>query len=325
MNLTRLGKNWDLAVRNNTILLLANIFFAIALTVTSVLAFFNRERVILVPPRMDDKMVVAWNNAGAEYFKAFGLFVATLLGNITPANSKFVADQLSVFIEPKLYAPIRTQVLAYADDPRFARGASFNYFSPQKVVWEPGTSKVFVMGTITMSSFNPQVSGPYEYRTVVYEFKFAMNDGRPLIVDFNSYPGNDARTVAWVEKNGRILDKEAKEREKKGGALIAPASDQGADNSNKDPSKDEAVKGDTLPLSSDKAVPPTTAPANAPSPSDPQLQPTTPPPAPTTTTTTVLPAPPPNSPPASIAPPAPSMRPPVSLPMAPAKPATGGR
>lgn len=267
MNLTRLGKNWDFALRNNSVLLATNIFLAIALTVTSVLAFFNRERVVLVPPRLDEKMVVAWNNAGAEYFKAFGVFVATLLGNITPANSKFVADQLSVFIEPKLYAPIRTQVLAYADDPRFARAASFNYFSPTKVVWEPATAKVFVLGTITMSSFNPQISGMYEYRTVVYEFKFVMNDGRPLIVEFNSYPGGEARTLAWIEKNQRVLDKEAKERDKKGGSAITPATaldQQAADNTARDPGKDDPNKeGEPKPVDPAQAVPPTAAPGTA--------------------------------------------------------------
>lgn len=162
MKLDFFGHNWDLALRNNAVLLATNVFLTLALVVTSFLALTNRERIVLVPPRLDDKMLVAWSNAGAEYYKAFGLFVATLLGNITPSNSKFVADQLSVFINPKLYAPIRTQILAYADDPRFARAAAFNYFSPSKVVWEPATSKVFVMGTITMSSFNPGISGPYE-------------------------------------------------------------------------------------------------------------------------------------------------------------------
>lgn len=348
MNFTRLGKNWDFAVRNNTILLAAVVLLSISLTVTSILAFFNRERVVLVPPRLDDKMTVAWNNAGAEYFKAFGLFVATLLGNITPANSKFVADQLSTFIEPKLYAPIRTQVLAYADDPRFARAASFNYFSPSKVVWEASTSKVFVLGTITMSSFNPQISGPYEYRSVCYEFKFMMNDGRPLIVDFNSYPGNDARTLAWIEKNQRVLDKEAKEREKKG-ALIAPASttpsEQGADNASVDPTKDQP-KSDTAPVDADKSVPPTTptsstAPAAGSVPTPPPAAPATPaatPAAPAAPAAFPAPTPAASSapssapaggnfqPPATAAPAAPV---PGPLPMAPTKttatPPTGGR
>lgn len=320
MNLTRFGKNWDFALRNNAVLLIAVLFLSLALMVTSILAFFNRERVVLVPPRLDDKMLVAWNNAGAEYFKAFGLFVATLLGNITPANSKFVADQLSVFIEPKLYAPIRTQVLAYADDPRFARAASFNYFSPNKVVWEPSTAKVFVMGTITMSSFNPQISGPYEYRTVVYEFKFMMNDGRPLIVDFNSYPGNEARTLAWIDKNQRVLDKEAKEREKKGGALITPATlDQGAENTPQNPDKGGAPEGDTKPVDADKSVPPGSvsapvpsagAPAGAPA-GTPAGAPAGAPPTPSTTGPALpapggtLPALP--TPPATIAPPAPAL------------------
>ena len=195
MKLNFFGRNWDLALRNNAVLLAANSLLSLALVVTSFLALTNRERIVLVPPRLDDKMMVAWNNAGAEYFKAFGLFVATLLGNITPSNSKFVADQLSVFINPKLYAPIRTQILAYADDPRFARAAAFNYFSPSKVIWEPSTSKVFVMGTITMSSFNPQISGPYEYRPVIYDLKFEMNDGKPLITEFASYQGIEPHTL----------------------------------------------------------------------------------------------------------------------------------
>jgi conjugal transfer pilus assembly protein TraE len=345
MDFSRFGKNWDLALRNNAGLLIANVLMAVALSVTSVLAFYNRERIVLVPPRLDDKMTVAWNNAGAEYFKAFGLFVATLLGNITPANSKFVADQLSTFIEPKLYAPIRTQVLAYADDPRFARAASFNYFSPQKVAWEPATSKVFVLGTITMSSFNPQISGPYEYRTVVYEFQFSMNDGRPLIVDFNSYPGTEARTLAWIEKNQRTLEREAKEREKKGGALISPAGADGAaeggaaapdgtkpDAVTPDPEKSvppTAAPGDTSPPAGVPAPPPAASPAPATSPSAPPAAATPPagaPAAPPAAAPPALPVVPPKEPPAPV------LRQPAKgeppLPMMPAKPAAapaGGR
>ncbi len=199
MKLKELSAVWDRTRIANAFLLVSNLVLACALSVTAVLGWTRHERLVLVPPQLHDKAMVAYNAASAEYFKAWGLFVATLIGNITPENVDFVADAVSPLFSPKIYPAVRAQILSLAKDPVFGKAAAVNYFAPRQVVYEPSTSRVFVIGDMVVSTF--EKIG--EIQHVVYEMKFSMRSGLPVIEAFDSYPGTQPHTLKWKESQSK--------------------------------------------------------------------------------------------------------------------------
>lgn len=218
MKLTFLSGTWDLARKNNTVLLFSNIALSVALVVVGFLAFGQRERVVLIPPHIDKKMEISWSAANADYLKSWGLYVATLIGNITPKNINLVADALGAFLDPSIYPSVRAQVKSLADDPIFQRANAINYFAPEQVVYEIDTNKnqkVFVVGQLVTSSFEGPNAGKSggEFKSVIYEMSVAMRDGRPVIIDFTSYPGTQPRTQKWLSSQSPEVQKAASERQ----------------------------------------------------------------------------------------------------------------
>lgn len=204
MKLIFLGKTWDMALRNNTGLLVSNVVLSLLLFISVTSNLSNHERIVLTPPHMDKKMEVAWNAASGEYMKSWGLYVATLIGNITPKNVNLVADAMGGFLDPSIYPQVRAQIKSLAEDPVFQRANAINYFAPEQAVYEVDSEKrqkVFVVGQLVTSSFEGLQQGARggDFKWVVYEMSLLMRDGRPVITEFTSYPGNQPHTQKWLQ------------------------------------------------------------------------------------------------------------------------------
>jgi len=94
----------------------------LAMTVIAALVFTisTRDAKIEISPfGLDATIEVAANSANAEYYKSFGLYVASLAANINPKNVKFITENLSLFMSPKAYSKVRNALLAKAQDPVF--------------------------------------------------------------------------------------------------------------------------------------------------------------------------------------------------------------
>lgn len=204
MKMSALGKTWDLAVRNNTILLITNVILTVLLAFSVGVALSSRERIVLVPPHLDKKVEVAWHNASADYLKSFGLYVVTLIGNVTPKNVTLVADSMGAFLDPSIYPQIRAQIKSLSEDPIFQKANAINYFAPDQAIYEVDTNKkqkVFIVGQLVTSSFENSPGSQNsraEFKWVTYEMGVVMRDGRPVITEFTSYPGNVPHTAKWL-------------------------------------------------------------------------------------------------------------------------------
>lgn len=214
MKLPKMSANWSIAALNNRGLLVSNIALAFTVVILGVLAFNQRERVVLVPPHLDQRVEVSWNAATANYYKGWGMYVATLMGNLTPKNVKFTADVLGPMFTPEVYAPIRSKMLALLDDPNFARANAFNFFTPQQNIYEPELNRVFVTGFLVTSAYNYVTSGSAaDTKPVVYEMDFRMQLGLPIITRFDSYEGSQPHTQLWLSKNPNWRETEQKRKE----------------------------------------------------------------------------------------------------------------
>lgn len=203
MKMSILGQTLELAIRNNIVLLVANVLMAICLVMSVAVNLSVHERIVLVPPYMDKKMDVSWKSANADYYKAWGLYATTLVGNVTPKTVNFVADAIGFLLHPSIYPKIRAQIKSLADDPVFQKANAINYFVPHDITYEVDADKkqkVFVAGQLITSSFeapNALTGARSDYKSVIYEMTFESSDGRPVIVDMTSYPGNQPHTIKW--------------------------------------------------------------------------------------------------------------------------------
>jgi conjugal transfer pilus assembly protein TraE len=181
-------------------LLLSNIILGAGFLWSLATISGERERIVLVPPMLDAKAEVAWNSANKEYIKGFGMYIATLVGNIQPKSSTVVLDAVSAFMDPQIYTEFRRQLLTLIEDPVFKASGSVITFQPNSIQYEPETNRVFVTGTLITAT-----SGSQKYqKQVTYEMGITIREGRPWVSHFLSYEGTIPRTVSWhVNRSSR--------------------------------------------------------------------------------------------------------------------------
>ena len=194
MKLSAMTGSWEKANRFSHWLMLSNAALAVTLMGTVYLAIGNRERVVLVPPQLDARVTVGMSTASSEYLKSFGLYIATLAGNITPYNVEFLTGILSRHLDSRVYTAVRTRLQAVAADPVFRSSGGASWFEARRLDYEKETSRVYVVGqlnTLSAGRSSPDVA------PVVYDLKIEMRDGRPLVTALDSYEGSEPRTLKW--------------------------------------------------------------------------------------------------------------------------------
>lgn len=200
MNLKNALRNMGQLQALSVAMIASNVIMAAGLVFAIVSLSNSHERIVLVPPNMDQKAEIAWNSANKEYLKSFALYMAILVGNIQPKSSSVVLESVSAFMDPIIYTEFRRQLMAIIEDPMFKASGSVISFLPGSIQYEHETSRVFVPGTIITSS-----SGSQKYsKQVTYEIGVHIRQGRPWVSHFTSYEGTTPRTVAWyVNRNSR--------------------------------------------------------------------------------------------------------------------------
>jgi conjugal transfer pilus assembly protein TraE len=194
MRLSAMTGSWEKANRFSYLLMLSNAALAVTLVGTLYLAIGNRERVVLVPPQLDTRVAVGMSTASSEYLKSFGLYIATLAGNITPYNVEFLTGILSRHLDARVYTAVRTKLQAVAADPVFRSSGGASWFEARRLDYEKETSRVFVVGQLNVLSAGKSVP---DVSPVVYDLKIEMRDGRPLVTALDSYEGSEPRTLKW--------------------------------------------------------------------------------------------------------------------------------
>lgn len=159
------------------------VFMAITICVLAI-ALNNKSQIItLVPPALDKKATVTRNYASTEYKKAWGMYLATLIGNVSPGTVDFISEALGGMLSSDLYNDVYKIVISQAKEIKEQRVAIS--FTPRLVAYLPNRDLICVTGTTTISGVfgNPTM----EART--YEFKIQVQNYMPVITYFSSYKG----------------------------------------------------------------------------------------------------------------------------------------
>ena len=158
----------------------------------SALLLRSRETV-LIPPNITEVMTINDRWADASYKKSWALFIATLVGNITPSNVDFVNDQLSGMMDSATYHTMKN-TLAVQVSEIHNNNLTIEFESTQ-IMYEPETDKVFVIGKSMTSGTN----GRLNKESRVFEIQVSIKNGKPLITELVTY-ADQPRTTAVLAR-----------------------------------------------------------------------------------------------------------------------------
>jgi conjugal transfer pilus assembly protein TraE len=178
------------------------------MTLTNAILVFtlaNRhDSVILVPPHLTEEVRVTIGKSTEGYMKAWGLFIAELIGNVSPKNLQFIRTSLEPLLAPSVYQQF-VNVLELQTQQIMVDHISMR-FEPKLVQYEEETGLVFVSGQGIVVG----PTGDEKIMQRTYEFAVEMDDFRPLLTWIDTYPGG-AQTLKVKER----LEK-SKNRDKRG-------------------------------------------------------------------------------------------------------------
>lgn len=191
---------WDNSIKANIALSYAAAALATIVLLLVWHTITTKPETLLVPPVVNEPMLVAENSANQAYLKSWGLYAATLIGNITEANVPFILESLSQFVSPAVYPDIRKSILAAAATSSFKDAAGSTKFVPSGVQYEASTNKVFVLGESQVLS----AVGQEKVQPLIYEMEIQIKDKRPMLMYMNVYPGNQPHTSEWLKLHPHV-------------------------------------------------------------------------------------------------------------------------
>lgn len=175
-------------------LIVANLF-------VSCVAISRDQVVTVVPPTLAEQSWVSKARAGEEYTEAWAMYIAMLLGNVTPSNATVVKEAIGPILDPGIYQNVMEvldhQIFLIRQD-RVSLG-----FEPQKVLRDNANpNKFFVVGR----SVSEGPIGDKKQQARTYEMELVIRNYRPLLSWINTYSG-DARSQDVIDREAAMNER----------------------------------------------------------------------------------------------------------------------
>jgi conjugal transfer pilus assembly protein TraE len=160
----------------------------------AIILLFQKETVVvIVPPTLDERAEISASRATESFKKSYALFIAVLLGNVTPSTVNATVESMGLYLDPSIYNGIR-QALSDSAEAIRSDGLSTT-FSIRQIKYEHPTGKVFVTGeSRTQSSLGRTEKGERTYEMIV-----GIRNYSPVITHFDVYSG-PPRTIEEVQR-----------------------------------------------------------------------------------------------------------------------------
>jgi conjugal transfer pilus assembly protein TraE len=182
MKLSDFLQTWDGHETENRFSRVIIIGLLVVCVITSLAAWRTERSIILVPPTLNQEVEVTRTSASSEFKESWGLFLAELLGNTTPANADFLKTAIEPLLAPDIYRSVLDAMTDQIKAIKMDRVAIS--FTPRHVDYEAETNKVFVSGEL--KSQGPSSKPDIKPRT--YEFIIAIKNYRPRLEFIDVYP-----------------------------------------------------------------------------------------------------------------------------------------
>jgi conjugal transfer pilus assembly protein TraE len=148
---------------------------------TALALLFKATPVILVPPTLPGEVEIARNQGSSTLKESWGLYLAELLGNVTPGNAAFIERSLGPLLDAGIYPEVMAILGREVEALRMDRISI--KFKSREVLYDAHLDRVYVSGEQT--SQGPG-SAP-ESRPRTYEFRIGFRHYRPVIEHIDVY------------------------------------------------------------------------------------------------------------------------------------------
>ncbi|MBX2808172.1 MAG: type IV conjugative transfer system protein TraE [Cellvibrionaceae bacterium] len=183
MKMDSFVRTWEGALVENKWNRIFNGALVISILLLLFMLFSKDQIVVIQPETLGTEAWITKSQASESYKESWGLFLAQMTGNITPANVDFLKDRLKPLLSPAIYSDVidalELQTLNIKNDRVTMR------FEPRFVEYEKESDKVFVYGY----SFVKGATGTETRNDRTYEYRINIANYAPMIVDINTYEG----------------------------------------------------------------------------------------------------------------------------------------
>lgn len=183
MNKDALHTTYSGLVKNNRVLRLAVVALLGANFLLVMGIVFRSQIVTIVPSNVMTKSTYTSNSADDSALSSWGLYVATLLGNVTPSNADFTADTVGHLLTPSIYKKVMDGIAAQVT--RIKQDQLTLKFDPAEVKYNAAKGAVTVNGWLTTTDTH----GTSQRQDTTYEIYFDVVNYQPRVVGLTSYPG----------------------------------------------------------------------------------------------------------------------------------------
>jgi conjugal transfer pilus assembly protein TraE len=150
--------------------LLLNIVLGVGLLLTT-----GKEKILLVPPQIQQPLGIYHNTTSPEYLSAISHFLITLRFNLTPANIESQREILLRYVSPEYYSALKIELLNEAE--RMTKEHITTAFYPIDIKINSARLEALVTGDlITMVGVNQ-----LPVKRMVYKISYTYNNYRILL------------------------------------------------------------------------------------------------------------------------------------------------
>lgn len=153
------------------------LIFAMGMWMTSI-----KQTVVIVPPTMTGEVEIAVNTASRDYKKAWGMYVASLIGNVDAKNVDIVSEGIINMVDMSIKSQFEKML---ADQILLIKKRNLRTsFSVSRMTYEPKLDKVYVTGKRTLHG-----AAGKDSQSVTFEFIFKIRNYTPVITHMDLYNG----------------------------------------------------------------------------------------------------------------------------------------
>ncbi len=161
-------KEWKSALAENFFLRVLTLVMAAALVVNTIF-FRNKDRIIVVPPKVEKSVWVENDKVSESYLEQMGVFFATFAGNMSPVNAEYNAKVLAEYSNPQASAELKNEIASQG--AYFKKNNITQAFFPETVKVDAAKNQVSVSGPAIRYIGSTKVSQENIIMTVRFKVK----------------------------------------------------------------------------------------------------------------------------------------------------------
>jgi conjugal transfer pilus assembly protein TraE len=135
-------RNWKSTLAENFFLRSITLLLGISLVITTLMLSVKSQRILLVPPQITKEFWIERDRVAPEYMEQIGVFIAMLVGNLSPGNAE---SNVNMLIEHYL-----DRSLKHPETVRELLGQGASYIKKNNITQAFFPSSIFVAATDNM-------------------------------------------------------------------------------------------------------------------------------------------------------------------------------